>query len=89
MIDADNHKQYYYSMKTNPIAELTFLVILAFLLSSVLYAVIAFTLASFDMFSDSAKVSLNSVTGVFAGLIIGYRLRDMVLGATKSKKKKK
>lgn len=76
-------------MKNNPLVELVFLVVLAFLLSSVLYAIIAFTLANLDMFDDAARVNLSSVTGVFAGLIIGYRLRDMVHATAKPKKKRK
>lgn len=73
----------------NPITELAFLVLIAWLLSSLLYGVIAFTLANMDMFNETAKVSLNSVSSAFAGLIVGYKLRDIVLGNPKTAKKKK
>ena len=76
-------------MKNNPYVELGFLIFVAWALSSILYGFMAFTLASFDMLSESAEINLNSVTSALAGLIIGYRLRDMILSVSKSKKKKK
>lgn len=76
-------------MKNNQYVELAFLIFVAWALCTILYGVVAFMLASVDMFNQTAKVNLNSLTSALAGLIIGYRLRDIIRGVSKSKKKKK
>ncbi len=71
--------------KDTSITELAFIIILAFLLSATLYFVLAFALSMFDAFDDTARIYLNSVTSTLAGLIIGFKLRELMAPAPRAK----
>lgn len=77
--------------KNSTMTELAFIIILAFLMSATIYFVLAFVLSMFNAFGETARIYLNSVTSTLAGLIIGFKLKELMatVPATKRPAKKK
>jgi hypothetical protein len=56
--------------------------IIAAILSAVLYGILAFTLANLDMFYEKQSI-IRSIADIVFGLAVGYRLNDLVRTAKK------
>ena len=67
--------------------ELLFTIVVAFLLSLVVAAVLLFIVSQFGKVSQSATNWINAASSALAGLAIGYRLNTILANVPKKRKK--
>jgi uncharacterized metal-binding protein len=65
--------------KNSQIIELAFTIVIAFLLSGVMYMVLAFVLDNLNIFTRGVADMLNTFTSACAGVIVGYKLHILMM----------